>query len=254
MVIKSHRDNSDIPKIMLISIPCFKTTLQNPVRIVKNIYCTYIMRQNFVFIQSANLNDLSYKTLLSSALLSQQVIAQAATLTGKRQKQFVACRYLLAELLNEHFDVASLPNIKIGDNSRPQFEKANLPDFNISHSDDFVAVAVSSAGLVGLDIEHDRPRKNIQKIAEQFFSSSEQRWLNQQHDPLAAFWQLWTLRESALKVYAKGVWQMKELTITMPEQNISAKFAADFYPHHQKLAQLYLSVCCSTPIDNLFIN
>lgn len=212
------------------------------------------MRKNFVFIQSANLNDLSYDALISSSLLSNQVIQQATMMDKRRQKQFVACRYLLAELLNEHFGITSLPNIKIGSNSRPQFEKTNLPDFNISHSGDFIAVAICSEGLVGLDIEHDRPRKNIQKIAKQFFSSSENSWLNQQNDPLAAFWQLWTLRESALKLYAKGVWQMKELTITMPEQNITAEFATDFYPNHQKLPQLYLSVCCSLPIHHIGIN
>ncbi|WP_392558565.1 4'-phosphopantetheinyl transferase family protein [Orbus mooreae] len=212
------------------------------------------MRKNFVFIQSANLNDLSYEALLSSPLLSEQVITQAETFEHKRQKQFVACRYLLAELLNEYFDIAQLPKIKIGDNSRPKFEKSNLPDFNISHSGDFITVAISSEGLVGLDIEIDRPRKNIQKIAKQFFSSSENSWLNQQYDPLAAFWKLWTLRESALKVYAKGVWQMKEMAITMPQQDITATFADSFYPYHQKLRQLYLSVCCSVPIHKIMIN
>ncbi|RKS85821.1 4'-phosphopantetheinyl transferase [Orbus hercynius] len=212
------------------------------------------MRQNFIFIQSANLNDLSYEALLSSSLLSEQVIQQSAGLDDKRKKQFVACRYLLAELLNEHFDVDQLPNIKIGDNSRPQFEKVNLPDFNISHSGNFIAVAISSTGKIGLDIELARARQNAKKIAMQFFSQQENEWLTQQSDPLNAFWQLWTLRESALKLYAKGVWQMKELAIAMPTQQITAKFATDFYPYHQQLEQIYLSICCSHPIHSIVIN
>ncbi|WP_392564957.1 4'-phosphopantetheinyl transferase superfamily protein [Orbus wheelerorum] len=192
--------------------------------------------------------------MLQSTLLSSQVIKQAENFSSNKQKQFVACRYLLAQLLNRHLDIVSLPNIKIAENSRPQFEKSHLPDFNISHSGDFIAVAISSEGRVGLDIEFDRPRKNILTIAKQFFSEQENIWLNKQINILSAFWQLWTLRESALKLYAKGVWQMKELEIMMPAQKASAKFATEFYLYHQKLEHIYLSVCCGKPIYTIVID
>jgi len=212
------------------------------------------MRQNFVFIQSATLNDLVLDAMLRSPLLSEQVIKQAENFSLDKKKQFIGCRYLLAELLNEHFNITTLPNIKITENSRPQFEKSNLPDFNISHSGDFVAVAISTVGKIGLDIEFDRPRKNILTIAKQFFSEPENIWLSKQTNTLDAFWQLWTLREAALKLYAKGVWQMKEMAIMMPKREVTAKFATEFYLYHQKLEHIYLSVCCDQPIYYIAID
>lgn len=212
------------------------------------------MSKNFVFIQSANLDDLPLASMLSSPLLSEQVRTQATNLSGIRQTQFVACRYLLAEILNHYFDISRLPNIIVSDNQRPQFEKLNLPDFNISHSDNYIAVGVASQGKLGLDIEFKRTRKNYLAIAKQFFSAQENQWLNQQTDPLEAFWHLWTLRESALKLYAKGVWQMKEMQIEMPNQRITAEFAKQFYAHHQRVGPIYLSVCSNQPIDILEVN
>lgn len=213
-----------------------------------------MMDQNFVFVSTANLNDLVLEEMLDSSLLSAQVIKQAEAFSAPKQKQFIACRYLLAQLLNQHCKIPSLPNIKISSNRRPQFDDNSLPDFNISHSGDFVAIALCSTGKIGIDIEFDRPRKNILNIAKQFFSPPENSWLNQQSNILAAFWQLWTLREAALKLYAKGVWQMKEVKIAMPQQHITAEFASDFHSYHQILTPIYLSLCCSKPIHSITID
>ncbi|MBX4132609.1 4'-phosphopantetheinyl transferase superfamily protein [Frischella sp. Ac48] len=212
------------------------------------------MRENYVLAQLANVNQFDISAMLASPLISPQVINHAKQLHGKRQKQFITCRYLLAELLNDHYGISCLPLIIIGNNQRPQFEKTNLPDFNISHSGDYVAVAICSNGKIGIDIEQDRPRKQYRKIAAQFFSEHENTWLNQQTDGLSAFWQLWTLREAALKLYAKSVWQMKELQLNMQKKQISASFADNFYYHHQPLEQIYLSICCEQPITQICLN
>lgn len=92
------------------------------------------MRENYVLAQLANVNQFDISAMLASPLISPQVINHAKQLHGKRQKQFITCRYLLAELLNDHYEISCLPLIIIGNNQRPQFEKTNLPDFNISHS------------------------------------------------------------------------------------------------------------------------
>lgn len=212
------------------------------------------MRKNYLFVQLANLNDFNTSTMLNSPLISGQVIDNSKQLKGNRQKQFIAGRYLLAELLNDHYAITCLPNIIRCANQRPCFEKSQLPDFNISHSGDYIAVALASNGRVGIDIEQNRPRKHYQKIAKQFFSDVENDWLNQQIDSLSAFWQLWTLREAALKLYAKGVWQMKEVQIDMWQKNISASFADHFYYQQQQLLEIYLSICCDQPIHQCLIN
>lgn len=206
------------------------------------------MKPNVVFVQSANINEFDINAILCSPLIPSQLIDESAKFNNKRQVQFLTCRYLLAKLLNHYFDIPTLPTIIIGDNNRPRFQQWNFPDFNISHSGDFIAVAICSHGNIGVDIEQKRSRKNYLTIAEQFFSMQENSWLHQQDDQLAAFWRLWTLRESALKLYSKGVWQMKEMQIDMPQQQISATFATAFYSQHQVLDQIYLSVSCSEKI------
>lgn len=212
------------------------------------------MIRNSVFVQYANLDTLSLESMLSSSLIPTNIVDESKSFSRVRQKQFIACRYLLVDLLHKHFTTPSLPKIIIGDNHRPLFEDPNLPDFNISHSGNFVAVSLTEQGRIGLDIEQKRERKNHLAIAKLFFSSHENDWLNRQQNSLDAFWQLWTLRESALKLHAKGVWQMKEMKIAMPHQKITAQFGHKFYCHYEPTEHIHLSICCDNPIDRLTIN
>ncbi|OTQ69527.1 hypothetical protein B6D17_10275 [Gilliamella apis] len=187
------------------------------------------------------------------SLLSPQVIDDAELLKGTRKKQFLVCRSMLASLLKQYCQIDSLPPIIIGDNSRPCFLQHNLPDFNISHSKDWVAVAISLNGSVGIDIEVARQRKNYLNVAESIFADDEYQWILKQSDTLAAFWQLWTLKESALKLYAKGVWQMKSVKVDIENQLISAPFGQDFYYQYQQLASVHLAVNQNKPIKKFIL-
>ena len=187
------------------------------------------------------------------SLLSPQVIDDAESLSGSRKKQFLVCRSILASLLKQYCHIDSLPPIIIGDNSRPCFLQHNLPDFNISHSKDWVAVAISLNGRVGIDIEVARQRKNYLNVAESIFADDEYQWMLKQSDTLTAFWQLWTLKESALKLYAKGVWQMKSVKVDIENQLISAPFGQDFYYQYQQVASVHLAVNQNKPIKKFIL-
>lgn len=187
------------------------------------------------------------------SLLSPQVIDDAELLKGTRKKQFLVCRSMLASLLKQYCHIDSLPPIIIGDNSRPCFLQHNLPDFNISHSKDWVAVAISLNGRVGIDIEVARQRKNYLNVAESIFADDEYQWMLKQSDTLTAFWQLWTLKESALKLYAKGVWQMKSVKVDVANQLITAPFGQDFYYQYQQVASVHLAVNQNKPIKKFIL-
>ena len=187
------------------------------------------------------------------SLLSPQVIDDAESLSGSRKKQFLVCRSILASLLKQYCHIDSLPPIIIGDNSRPCFLQHNLPDFNISHSKDWVAVAISLNGRVGIDIEVARQRKNYLNVAESIFADDEYQWMLKQRDTLTAFWQLWTLKESALKLYAKGVWQMKSVKVDIENQLITAPFGQDFYYQYQQVASVHLAVNQNKPIKKFIL-
>lgn len=202
-----------------------------------------------LIVQLANLNTAT----INYALLSEQIINDANQMNGQRKKQFLICRSILADLLNQYCHCSTLPTIVIGENSRPCFLDQTLPDFNISHSQDRVAVAISLNGKVGLDIELARQRKHYLKVAENFFDDDEYQWMIAQTDTLSAFWQLWTLKESALKLYAKGVWQMKSVKIDLNHQLIHAPFASHFYYQYQQIDGVHLAVNSSVPITRFIL-
>lgn len=190
---------------------------------------------------------------LNYSLLSPQVINDAESLNGTRKKQFLACRSILASLLKQYCHIDTLPTMIIGDNNRPSFLDSHLPDFNISHSQDWVAVAISLNGKVGLDIEVSRQRQNYLNVAKSFFANDEYQWMLAQSNTLNAFWQLWTLKESALKLYAKGVWQMKLVKVDIENQLISAPFGQHFYYHYQQQAPVHLAVNHNKPITKFIL-
>jgi 4'-phosphopantetheinyl transferase len=88
-------------------------------------------------------------------------------------------------------------------NGKPFLENSDTK-FNLSHSGDWVVMALAEAE-VGIDVELIRP-VNYQ-IAERFFSKDEVTILNSKEgdEKLEYFFDLWTLKESYLKLIGTGL-------------------------------------------------
>ena len=88
-------------------------------------------------------------------------------------------------------------------NGKPFLENSNTK-FNLSHSGDWVVMAIAEAE-VGIDVELIRPVNY--HIAERFFSKDEVTILNLREgkDKLNYFFDLWTLKESYLKLIGTGL-------------------------------------------------
>lgn len=158
--------------------------------------------------------------------LTDELIDTANKLKTDRRQQYLTGRILLAELLFQTYGIHQLPEIITGPNGRPSFSEPGLPDFNISHSDDYIMVALAQNCQVGLDLEFMRARKRLIDLAQYSFSETEYEWFIQlpQEQQQDAFWQLWTIRESILKLSGKGVWQMKEMKINPQSRRLFAQF------------------------------
>jgi 4'-phosphopantetheinyl transferase len=89
------------------------------------------------------------------------------------------------------------------DNGKPYLENKET-HFNLSHSGDWVVMAFSD-GEVGIDVEVVRPVNY--RIAERFFSLEEVASLNSKEgdEKLDYFFDLWTLKESFLKLIGTGL-------------------------------------------------
>lgn len=95
---------------------------------------------------------------------------------------------------------------------RPQLSAADL-DVSVSHSGDFVAVAVTRAGPVGVDIEQLRTLDYTIVLAD-VCTSEEQRFVATQED----FYTYWTRKEAFLKATGDGLLRpMRDIAVTPPD-------------------------------------
>lgn len=122
--------------------------------------------------------------------------------------QFLLGRALLRSALGELLgrEPSSLRIERDGDD-KPQLCDNDGWQFNLSHSRDWVALAVSRDGHVGIDIESSARSNDIDGIAERFFQPQEAEWL--QSLPNAerrhTFFTLWTLKEATVKALGRGI-------------------------------------------------
>lgn len=130
--------------------------------------------------------------------LSSDVIEQTASFSAKRRRRFLQGRILLAEMMFYLYGIPQLPPIATTPTGRPCFADSHLPDFSLAYAGNTIGVLLSLEGKVGLDIEVMRARG--QNLLHQYLSSTENAWITAQYDRLEAETQLWSIRQSVLKL------------------------------------------------------
>lgn len=136
-------------------------------------------------------------------LLEQLPIERQQKIQKSRQKksrmQSMGAGLLLQKVLAlYHMDKATL---SVGEYGKPQMEGLQ---FNLSHSGSLVICAVSDKP-VGCDVEE--LRKAPKGVAERYFSENEKEYLNHfcGEDYETAFFRLWTMKESYVKMSGEGM-------------------------------------------------
>ncbi len=94
-----------------------------------------------------------------------------------------------------------------GSRGKPYLSDDRSLFFNLSHSGDVVAIAVTRVGEVGIDVEIDRDVPNAGAIARELMSGEELAWLEAHHAAARsrAFLEWWTRREAAAKATGEGI-------------------------------------------------
>ncbi|HSH26373.1 MAG TPA: 4'-phosphopantetheinyl transferase superfamily protein [Wenzhouxiangella sp.] len=79
--------------------------------------------------------------------------------------------------------------------------------FNISHSGDWLAVAVADNVAVGVDLEAERRLPRVMLLAQRFLSAEEADWIIGLDEPFRSreFLRQWTARESLVKARGCGL-------------------------------------------------
>ena len=116
--------------------------------------------------------------------------------------------------------------------------------FNISHAGDYAVLALSQRA-VGVDLEQVRPI-DWRRIAGRFFHRLEMQYLENAADPQAAFFTIWTLKESFLKAEGIGFSISPASFAVLPEGEASASFYVETayrFTRLQAFPGYCLSVC-----------
>lgn len=171
---------------------------------------------------------------LSLQTLAPSLLQQAPT--GPRRAAWLAGRALLTDAL---FPMP-LPPICHRENGKPAFPPDIPLWFNLSHSGDDIALAISDEGSIGCDIEVIRPRNNWRGIADAVFSDGERQQLTDapQAEQLITFWRIWTGKEAILKQSAGQLWRIAAIDSTDPRYFVSQHMIDD---------RIMLAVCYGAP-------
>jgi 4'-phosphopantetheinyl transferase len=152
------------------------------------------------------------------AVLDVEGILSSAELERARRfrfdqprNRFIAGRSLLRRLLGRYLqtDPAKL-EFGQGACGKPFLAGAfadNRLNFNLAHSEDLAVLAMTRAGVIGVDVERIRPLSNADHLVARFFSARESaafQNLPPEQKPVA-FFNLWTRKEAWLKATGQGI-------------------------------------------------
>jgi len=95
--------------------------------------------------------------------------------------------------------------------------------FNLSHTSGLALIAVALGREVGVDVERNRPLKEMEAMAQSVFSSEEmQLWLRLTAvERFEAFYRVWTRKEAYLKAIGLGLYrELKDVTVPVSVERI----------------------------------
>jgi 4'-phosphopantetheinyl transferase len=138
--------------------------------------------------------------------------------------------YILAHFLNHyflqlhHFNHREKTEYQLTDRGKPYFKNKKNICFNISHSNNIVALAYFNQDL-GVDIEHIKNSKTqIELVSKRFFSFNEN---NQIFDDHELFYKFWTKKEAVIKAVGCGI--TDEITNIETSSKVNEVFLEDDY-------------------------
>lgn len=136
--------------------------------------------------------------------------------------RFVVGRAMVRKCLGHFLELPS-EKIDLGytEAGRPIFPRDEAIQFNISHTNDLVALAVTAGARVGIDVERVERHPDLVELAARVFSEADLATFRaiRPAEQLVAFFRAWTRKEAYLKARGEG--------ITDALQQISASFGPE---------------------------
>jgi 4'-phosphopantetheinyl transferase len=175
--------------------------------------------------------------------------------------QFPTSDAFLRRVLSRYCAVSPLQwQFVRGEHGKPALVSAPISlDFNLSHSGDLLACAVTSGTPVGVDLEKSGPQRDVMRLARRFFRAEEIAALEScdTASQCDRFYDYWTLKEAAVKCRGEALVSGLDsrgfaltavgdsafldgrITLTLPDEaDTSCYGLLDPYPDYR------LAICC----------
>ena len=175
------------------------------------------------------------------ALLDSGERNRAARFHFERDRDaFIASHGWLRTLLGRYLNADPRRiDFIFGHHGKPAIDGAPV-HFNLSHSGEMAACAVTRDCEVGIDIERVRPTSDIESIAERFFHPEECRKLFglAEEERALAFFRCWTRKEAYIKALGAGLSApLDSFAVTLAPEEPAAFVQIDGQPAEGSLTQ-----------------
>ena len=179
-----------------------------------------------------DINQLGEENILSAS----KCLSTEEKERGKRFRkhiEFIATRTFVRLCLERY---AKIPATKLEfekeAQGKPYLSKLKFPlHFNLSHSDNIVALAINNHAPVGVDVEGARTR-SFMDIAENYFHPDEYAQLQacEADEQKQLFFKFWTLKEAVFKALGTGiVTGLEKVLFDLSGEAIEFSFAPDLH-------------------------
>ena len=146
--------------------------------------------------------------------------------------RFVLGRGLLRKCLGHYLQLTpETIELATTDRGRPILPQDETVQFSISHTQDLVAIALTSDARVGIDFEYVRTTPDLPELAKRIFSEEDlqafQALPGSEAPP--AFFRAWTRKEAYLKARGEGIAEgLQQVSVSFgPEETGPVKDARD---------------------------
>lgn len=128
-----------------------------------------------------------------------------------KKKQFIISRSVLRKIISNSINKSHDEIVFSYTEKDKPFIKDKINnkkvEFNISHSEQRILIAVTLHNRVGIDVEKINAKIDFESLSARFFSNKENEFLRslKESKKLDAFYNIWTRKEAFIKATGKGI-------------------------------------------------
>jgi 4'-phosphopantetheinyl transferase len=201
-----------------------------------------MISSSHIHVFSARFSEIKKQENLFLCLSSDEILRSVRLVDKTARDEFVYSRATLRQILAEFYQTTP-EKIELVYNAhgRPELAPKHSPKlhFSLSHSGDFLVIAVCEACPLGVDVEAVRAVGNAAAVAKRVFSTDEQAHFLSLSEAKRQrfFFQTWTKKEAVLKARGLSLASLiNSETMTKLTQGMTVEILVDAEDHVAALA------------------